>query len=93
MIIGTLVVEAYFYNSHSLKDKRSILQSITKKIKQRFNVSIVESDHQDLWQRTEWTMVSVGTSRTQVEKEIQKALFIIDNHPNLEVTRVHWEWL
>lgn len=93
MIIGTVVVEAFFYNSHSLKEKRSILKSITSKIKQRYNVSIIESDHQNLWQRTEWTIVSVGTSRTQVEKEIQKSLSIIENHSNLEVTRVHWEWL
>lgn len=93
MIIGLIQVEALLYESQSLKEKRSVLQSVTTKIKQRFNVSIIESNYQDVWQRTEWTIVSVGTSRIQVEKEIKRALSIIDNHPNLEVTSVQWEWL
>lgn len=81
------------YESNSLKDKRSVIKSISTKIKQRYNVSIVESNHQNVWQRTEWMIVSVGTTRIQVEKELQRALAVIDHDVNIEVTAVHWEWL
>lgn len=93
MIIGTITVEAMIYQSNSLKDKRSVIKSISTKIKQRYNVSIVESNHQNVWQRTEWMICSVGTTRAQVEKELQRALAIIDHDVNIEVTAVHWEWL
>ena len=81
------------YESNSLKNKRSVIKSISTKIKQRYNVSMVESNHQNVWQRTEWTIVSVGTTRTQVEKELQRALAMIDHDINIEVTTLHWEWL
>lgn len=93
MIIGSVIVEAVIYNAQSLKDKRAVLQSIASRIRQQYNVSLVESDHQDVWQRTEWAIVSVGTARTQAEKELQRALAVIDNHHSLEVTNITWEWL
>lgn len=93
MIIGSIIVEAILYDAQSLKDKRSVLKSVSTRIRQKYNVSITESDHQDVWQRTEWIIVSVGTVRTQAEKELQRALTIIDSHPDLEVTKVDWEWL
>ncbi|MFA9558040.1 DUF503 domain-containing protein [Evansella sp. AB-rgal1] len=92
-MIGSIVVEAIVYDPQSLKEKRSVLKSVITRIRQRYNVSIVESDFQDVWQRTEWSIISVGTAKTQAEKELQKALAIIDNHPNLEITNVSWEWL
>ncbi|ADU30712.1 DUF503 domain-containing protein [Evansella cellulosilytica] len=93
MIIGLVVVEALIMNAHNLKDKRSVLKSVITKAKQRYNVSIVESSHQDVWQRAEWSIVTVGNSRTQAETEIRRAVSIIDNHPDTEITSINWEWL
>ncbi|MBU9714510.1 DUF503 domain-containing protein [Evansella tamaricis] len=93
MIIGTMIVEGIVFDAQSLKDKRSVLKSIGTRVRQKYNVSIIESNHQDVWQRTEWTMVCVGTSKLQVEKELKRAFTIIDNHSDLEVTGVTWEWL
>ena len=93
MIIGSIVVEAIVYNAQSLKQKRSVIKSVATRIRQRYNVSITESDHQNVWQRTEWAIVSVGTVRTQPEKELQRALAVIEDKHDLEVSRVTWEWL
>lgn len=92
MIIGTLTVEALLYDPQSLKEKRSIIKSVTTKIRQRFNVSITESAHQHVWQRTEWVIVSVSTDKVQVEKELQRSLSVIDVHESVEVSQVTWEW-
>ncbi|UCZ51683.1 DUF503 domain-containing protein [Bacillus shivajii] len=92
MIIGTLIVEALLYDPQSLKEKRSILKSITTRIRQRYNVSVVESNHQNVWQRTEWTIVAVSTDKVQAEKELQKSLSIIDEHESVEVSQIMWEW-
>lgn len=93
MIIGSINVEAVIYHPHSLKEKRSVTKSVAARVKQRLNVSIAEIGHLDVWQRTEWAIVSVGTQKVQVEKELQRAISIIDSNDQLEVTSITWEWL
>lgn len=36
----------------SLKEKRHVVKTLTSAIRSKFNVSVAEVDHQDLWQRT-----------------------------------------
>jgi len=36
----------------SLKEKRHVVKTLTNAIRSRFNVSVAEIDHHDLWQRT-----------------------------------------
>ena len=46
--------------SHSLKQKRHVVKALTAAIRQRFNVSVAEVDHQDLWQRATIAVAAVG---------------------------------
>jgi uncharacterized protein len=93
LILATIVVEAMIYNSHSLKDKRSVTKSVSIRMRQRFNVSIAEIGYQDVWQRTEWAIVSIGSERKQVEKELQRAISLLETYDDLELTKITWEWL
>jgi len=36
----------------SLKEKRHVVKTLTAAIRQKFNVSVAEVDHHELWQRT-----------------------------------------
>jgi uncharacterized protein YlxP (DUF503 family) len=36
----------------SLKEKRHVVKTLTAGIRSKFNVSVAEVDHHDLWQRT-----------------------------------------
>ena len=36
----------------SLKEKRHVVKTLTNAIRSKFNVSVAEVDHHDLWQRT-----------------------------------------
>ena len=83
-------MEATLYEASSLKTKRSVVKSLTTRVKQRCNVSIAETDFQDLWQRTQWSLVSVGNERKQVETELQRALRLIESSSDLEVTKLEW---
>lgn len=93
MILAAIRVEAIIYNTHSLKDKRSIIKSASTRVKQRLNVSIAETDHQEVWQRTEWAIASVGSEKKQVEKELQRAISMLETYHDLELTKISWEWL
>ncbi len=79
-------VECILYNTHSLKDKRSVIKRLLAKIRKDFNVSISEIEFQDLWQRTKFAIVTVANELIYAEKIIQEVIKIIDNDPELERT-------
>jgi len=47
MIVGLLTAHLYLQGIGSLKEKRSIIKSLTGRLKSRFNISIAEVEHQD----------------------------------------------
>lgn len=62
--------EFFIPTVHSLKEKRAILQRMTMRAKQRFNVSVAEINHQDVWQRTEIALVAVASDTNAAKREI-----------------------
>ncbi|MDR6997900.1 DUF503 family protein [Neobacillus niacini] len=93
MIIGSAVCECIIYDAHSLKDKRSVLQRILTRLRQKFNVSVSEVDYQDVWQRTKIAIVVVTQAKVSTEQELQNALRLIDSFPEIERTITEIEWL
>lgn len=57
----------------SLKDKRTIVKSLKDRLHNRFNVSVAETAHQDLWQRCELTAAVVSTDRRHAESVLRAA--------------------
>ncbi|TXK90606.1 DUF503 family protein, partial [Parageobacillus sp. SY1] len=51
-MIGFVACECVIYDAQSLKEKRAVLQRIMTRLKQKYNISIAEIDHQNVWQRT-----------------------------------------
>ncbi|KYG35018.1 DUF503 domain-containing protein [Alkalihalobacillus trypoxylicola] len=93
MMIASVRCEIFLYDVHSLKEKRSILKSILTRLKQRYNVAVAETNFQDTWQRAEVSVVTVGTTKAVCEKELQRALSLIDQEPLVERTLTDYEWL
>lgn len=93
MIVGAAVCECIIYDANSLKEKRAVLQRIMTRLKQKYNVSVSELDHQDVWQRTKIGIAAIGSSRVSVEKELQHSLKLIDSFPEIERTITDLEWL
>ncbi|TLS37371.1 DUF503 domain-containing protein [Pseudalkalibacillus caeni] len=92
-MIGFVRCECIIYDAHSLKEKRSVLKSVITRIKQQYNVSVAELDHHDVWQRTEIGIVSLSTNRTGAEKELQRAIGMIESRPEIELANTVYEWL
>lgn len=91
-MVGLLIVECIIYDASSLKDKRSTLKRIIDRLKQRYNVSVAETNFQDLWQRTEISIVTVSESQVQADKELHRALAMIDSFPEIETATTTFEW-
>ncbi|WP_026689859.1 DUF503 domain-containing protein [Alteribacter aurantiacus] len=91
-MIATITIEAIIYDAQSLKEKRGVLKSVMTRLRDRFNISAAETDHQNVWQRTEITLVSVSSDKVRLEQELNKALHFIDSVPEIETASVQWEW-
>ena len=61
MIVGTLKLRLVLRESHSLKDKRRVLKSLKDTLSNKFNISVAETDEQDVWQTAELGVAAVGT--------------------------------
>ncbi|MSO23525.1 MAG: DUF503 domain-containing protein [Acidobacteria bacterium] len=69
-MIGLLTLDIHLPDAHSLKGKRFVIQSLKDRLR-RFNVSVAELDHQDLWQRSVIGIVSISSDHRQLETALQ----------------------
>ena len=79
-------VEYMIYDVQSLKEKRSVVKRITKRVQNEFNVSIAEIEFEDLWQRTKLGIATVSNEYVHAEKVIQQVIRFIDQNPEVERT-------
>ena len=76
--LGLLTVDLQIHESGSLKAKRKIVQSITSRLRQRFNVSVAELDFQDKWQLCRIGVGAVGNDGRMLDSQLRKALDAIE---------------
>lgn len=69
--VGVLTLELHLNHSHSLKDKRHVVQSLKDRLRRKFNVAVAEIDYQDLWQRAVLAAVTVSPDHNRAELVLQ----------------------
>ncbi|WP_170007371.1 DUF503 domain-containing protein [Bacillus fonticola] len=92
-MILSLTVEVILYNAHSLKEKRAVLQRLFAHIGGQQNMAVSELDYQDLWQRAEFGVVAIASSKTVCEQMVQRVCNYLDQQHDLEATSIEQEWL
>lgn len=83
MFVGVITVELQIPMAQSLKDKRSVIRSLTDKCKNKFNVAIAEVDNKDLWKNAELGLATVTGDRRYLEKSIDKIIKFIEDFPGV----------
>jgi uncharacterized protein YlxP (DUF503 family) len=90
--IGVLTLELRLENSHSLKEKRHVVESLKNRLRNKFNVSVAEIDFQDLWQRAAVAAVTVSSDHVHAEKVLrsveEEAVALLG--PGLSDCTVEW---
>jgi len=82
--IGHLTLR--LHSSHSLKEKRQVVKSLTARLQNEFNVSVAEVDDNDLWQSAGIGLCCVSNDGVQVERMLDAAVrFIERTRPDLEL--------
>jgi uncharacterized protein YlxP (DUF503 family) len=86
MHISVCQIELRLPENHSLKGKRQVIKSMIARLQNRFNVSIAETDGQDLWQLATLGMACVSNHRRHADETLANVVkFVVQNYPDVEV--------
>ncbi len=77
-------LELELKSSSSLKDKRQTLRSLKDRLRRK-NVSVVEADNQDLWQRATVEFALAAVDRRAVEEKREEVRRTLLNYEELAI--------
>ena len=77
-VVGLLTIEVQVPECRSLKAKRKVVQSLTARLRQRFNASVAEVDFQDKWQRCRIGVSVLSNDARLVDSQLRKALNFVE---------------
>lgn len=66
--VGLCLIRLHLPGVGSLKEKRQVLRSLKDRLRQQYNVSVAEVEHQDLWQRATIGIVGIASARAPLEQ-------------------------
>ena len=75
----------------TLKEKRMIVLSLTKRLSNKFNVSVSEVNYQDVHEQIEIGIVSVGTTKEILYSLKEKILDFVEDNTDAELVRIEEE--
>ena len=85
MVVGLLRLELHLPAANSLKAKRSVVNHVKERLRTRFNVSVAEVDHQDLWQRATLGVAVVSGDQGVLDKVLHDILACVEREDRLAV--------
>ncbi|MCB2156278.1 DUF503 domain-containing protein [bacterium] len=85
--------EVHIPAAQSLKDKRSVIKSLTHRLRTTYNVSVAEVDYQDKWQRATLAVSAVSAQRDHLEELSRRLVTEIESRLDLVITGIDEEWL
>jgi uncharacterized protein YlxP (DUF503 family) len=96
MVIGICEITLHLPQSHSLKEKRQIIKSLTARIRNQFEVAIAEVDENDRWQIAKLGASCVSNSSQHANEILEHVrTYIEETRPDLNITNteteiMHW---
>lgn len=88
MVCEIRVFKLFIPHSNSLKTKRQVVQSLTEKLKHRFNLSVIELAGNDVWQRADIGVALLSNHPVQAEEELSKVERFVNMNGDALVTEV-----
>lgn len=85
MTVSLLIIDCLCGNGQSLKEKRRFINSLFNRLKKEFNVSILEIDYQNLWQRSKLAICFVNNSNDASLKTKTNLLKFLEDYPCLTI--------
>jgi len=97
MVVGAALVEIHIHGSRSLKERRGVVRSISRRVRNRFNCSVAEVGGQDTWQVAVLGISAAGATAAVVRGVLDRALAFIEElhlaevtNSDVEILRLPW---
>lgn len=84
-----MTVELHIPGAGSLKGKRGVLKPLIAQLRRDLNCSVVELDHQDLWQRARLGVAVAAGSEIGARKVAQQVEKIVWRDHRVEMIAFH----
>jgi uncharacterized protein YlxP (DUF503 family) len=92
MKTGILNIELFLHETHSLKQKRFIIQQLKDRLRKKFNISIIEADFQDKWQRSLLAISEISNDERLLNSDFDRILdYMEENKNGFEILRDEFE--
>jgi uncharacterized protein YlxP (DUF503 family) len=85
MLVGLETFDLRIPGCGSLKEKRHVVKTLTAGIRQKFNVSVAEVDHQDLWQRSTIAVSAVAGDAFHAKRVLHEVEKFVDRFGRTEL--------
>ena len=86
MNVGVCKVTLRLPENHSLKGKRRVINSLSSRLRSKFNVSVAEVDNNEAWQLATLGITCVSNSSRHTDEVLQSAVAYIEgSREDLEV--------
>jgi uncharacterized protein len=85
MLVAMTRFDLRIPGSSSLKAKRHVVKGLTAGIRQRFNVSVAEVDHHELWQRSAIAVATVTQQAYHARKVMHEVERYVATWPPVEI--------
>ena len=86
MHVGICRISFRLPENGSLKGKRRVLKSITSRVANKFNVSVAEVDHNDVWQLATLGISCVSNNKRHANEVLSKVVdYITDARFEIEM--------
>lgn len=91
MIVAGLKLYFHVPQANSLKDKRSVLQSLVSQVRKRFMVSVGEVEDQDIHRSIVLGIALVASHQAQADQVMDHLLDFLDHYHEAELVKVERE--
>ena len=76
---------------HSLKEKRMVIKSIVQKLKNKFNISVVEIDEQDIHQTIVIGIAGICGTSSLLDSTMENVISFIEGNTDAEMVNIEKE--
>jgi uncharacterized protein YlxP (DUF503 family) len=91
MIVSLIKIEMHASWVHSLKEKRMIVKSICEKLRNKFNVSVIECEAQDIHQTIVIGISFLSADHAQADRIKETLITFIESQTDAEITDIIFE--
>ncbi|HSV31600.1 MAG TPA: DUF503 domain-containing protein [Atribacteraceae bacterium] len=88
MRAGVSRIEILISRSFSLKDRRRVMNSVKHRLRNRFNISIIETSSSNTWNQGIFGIALAGEDERGIRSVVEKIVSFLDEDDRFEVIDV-----